>query len=97
MFVSGAVKSEPPVILQVSGEVLEQNRVVTNNGEKRDNRKIVSCGRAWLDEKIIIVEPESLTKCSSSQVGEIWVSSYSVAQGYWKKPEERQKKHSRLI
>ncbi len=87
LFVSGAVKSEPPVILQVSGEALEQNRVVTSNGEKRDNREIVSCGRAWLDGKIIIVEPESLTKCSSSQVGEIWVSGSSVAMGYWRKPE----------
>lgn len=88
VFVSGVVTREPPVILQVSREALEQNRVVISNEEKRENRKIVSCGRAWLDEKIIIVEPESLTKCRDNKVGEIWVSSSSVAQGYWRKPEQ---------
>ncbi|MBO1350491.1 MAG: amino acid adenylation domain-containing protein [Hormoscilla sp. GUM202] len=88
VFVSGGVTREPPVLIEVSGSSLEQNLVVTSNGETRDKREIVSCGRAWLDEKIAIVDPESLTQCPDNQVGEIWVSSSSVAMGYWRKPEQ---------
>jgi len=88
VFVSGVVTREPHVILQVSGSSLEQNLVAIGNGETRDKREIVSCGRAWLDEKIAIVDPSSLRACPDNQVGEIWVSSSSVARGYWRKPEQ---------
>jgi acyl-CoA synthetase (AMP-forming)/AMP-acid ligase II len=43
-----------------------------------------------LDQKILIVDPESLTPCPDNQVGEIWVSGPSVAQGYWNRPEQTQ-------
>jgi len=88
LLVSGGVTRETPVLIEVSGSSLERNLVVTSNGETGDKREIVSCGRAWLDEKIAIVDPESLTQCPDNQVGEIWVSSSSVAMGYWRKPEQ---------
>ena len=47
----------------------------------------MGCGRTWLDQKIVIVNPESFTQCTADQVGEIWVSSPSVAQGYWNRPD----------
>jgi myxalamid-type polyketide synthase MxaB len=34
------------------------------------------------------VNPESLTECRDGEIGEIWVSSDSVAQGYWNRPEQ---------
>jgi acyl-CoA synthetase (AMP-forming)/AMP-acid ligase II len=52
---------------------------------------LIGCGSASLDTKIVIVNPESLTQCSPNQVGEIWVSGASVAQGYWNRPEETEK------
>ncbi len=51
---------------------------------------IVACGQTWLDQKIVVVDPESLTQCLSDQVGEIWVSGSSVARGYWRRSEETQ-------
>ncbi|MGK7902712.1 MAG: fatty acyl-AMP ligase [Hormoscilla sp.] len=88
LFVSGGLKTEPPIICSVEEMALQENQVIPLWRDVTGSRKVVCCGHAWLDEKIAIVNPESLTECPSNQVGEIWVSSSSVAQGYWRKPEE---------
>lgn len=89
LFVTGGLKSASPVVESVAAEALEQNQVVASIDEK-NARKIVSCGRVWLEQKIAIANPETLTRCQADQVGEIWVSGASVAQGYWNRPLESQ-------
>ncbi len=91
LFVSGGLKTALPVVSHVEGTALEQNRVITVADEEEGAKAIVGCGHAWLDEKIVIVDPETLTQCRADQVGEIWVSGLSVAGGYWNLPEETQK------
>ncbi|MEH1767559.1 fatty acyl-AMP ligase [Nostoc sp.] len=87
LFVSGGLKTASPVLYQVEGAALEENRVVaTESGE--GTKTIVGCGRTWLDEKIVIVDRQSLTLCPPGKVGEIWVSGSSVAGGYWNRPEQ---------
>ncbi|MEH1897207.1 MAG: fatty acyl-AMP ligase [Nostoc sp.] len=87
LFISGGLKTASPILYQVKGAALEENRVVaTESGE--GTKTIVGCGRTWLDEKITIVDPESLTQCPPGKVGEIWVSGSSVACGYWNQPEK---------
>ncbi len=88
LLVSGGLKTAPPVVYHVSGEALSQNQVLQVASEQQDTRKLVGLGRTWLEQKIVIVDPESLTKCPSDKVGEIWVSGLSVAQGYWNRPLE---------
>jgi malonyl CoA-acyl carrier protein transacylase len=88
LFVSGGLKTNPPVVYSVKEAELEKNRVVEAKSEYAGTRKIVGCGQAWLDEKIAIADPESLTQCPAGQVGEIWVSGSSVAGGYWNRPEQ---------
>jgi acyl-CoA synthetase (AMP-forming)/AMP-acid ligase II len=88
LFVSGGLKTAPPVVHYVKGTALEQNRVVAAAREQEGARAIMGCGQSWLDQKIVIVDPESLTLCPVGQVGEIWVSAPSVAQGYWNRSEE---------
>ncbi|MGK7876374.1 MAG: fatty acyl-AMP ligase [Xenococcaceae cyanobacterium] len=88
LFVSGGFKTAPPVVQHVDGAALEQNRVVAVAAEQRGARAIVGCGKTWLDDKIVIVDPESLTQCRANQVGEIWVSGSGVGKGYWNQPEE---------
>jgi len=88
LIVSGGLKTEPPIIRPLKAGELEKNRVVSATEEEESIRFIVGCGRSWLNQKIVIVDPESLTLCEPDQVGEIWVSGASVAQGYWQQPEQ---------
>ncbi|BBD63728.1 amino acid adenylation [Nostoc commune NIES-4072] len=89
LFVCGGEKKSPPVVSQVEAIALEQNLVV--NYEEDNSKKIVGCGHAWLDGKIVIANPKSLRECSSDEVGEIWVSGANIAQGYWNRPTETEK------
>ena len=88
LFISGGLKTTPPVVQYVDGNALEQNRVVAATKEQAGSRAVVGCGRAWLGDKIVIVNLESLTECAPNQVGEIWVSGAGVSKGYWNQPEE---------
>ncbi|MBM3226675.1 MAG: fatty acyl-AMP ligase [Candidatus Tectomicrobia bacterium] len=36
-----------------------------------------------VNQRIVIVDPQSHTPCLPGQVGEIWVAGPSIAQGYW--------------
>ncbi|OKH21105.1 AMP-dependent synthetase [Hydrococcus rivularis NIES-593] len=87
LIVSGGLKAATPIVQQVEGAALEQNRVIAARGEE-STRKLVGCGKSLVDGKIAIVDPKTSTLLPDNQVGEIWVASPSVAQGYWERPEE---------
>lgn len=73
----------PPKTLTVDPNVLEQHRVeVTPHG-----RTLVSSGWPMTDSILRIVDPVSHRVCGPNEVGEIWSSGPSVAQGYWQQPE----------
>jgi acyl-CoA synthetase (AMP-forming)/AMP-acid ligase II len=48
----------------------------------------VSCGAPAFGARVAIVYPNTGHRAESGEVGEIWVASPSVAQGYWNRPEE---------
>ncbi|MGH8000645.1 MAG: amino acid adenylation domain-containing protein, partial [Brasilonema sp.] len=54
----------------------------------KDTQTFVSCGQTIPQQLLVIVNPETLTRCSPDEVGEIWVSSPSVGQGYWNSPDQ---------
>ena len=93
LLVAGGLIGDAPIECVVETTALENNQVVkldptTDRGQK--GRKLIGCGRSWLDTKIAIVRPASQQQCKIDEVGEIWVSGTSVAQGYWQRPAQTQ-------
>ncbi|HKR15461.1 MAG TPA: non-ribosomal peptide synthase/polyketide synthase [Pyrinomonadaceae bacterium] len=88
LIVTGSAKSQPPVVKLVDTEALEKHLGVDASNEQTQARPLVGCGHVLLDQEVAIVHPEKLTRCAPGEIGEIWVSGASVAQGYWDKPEE---------
>jgi 8-amino-7-oxononanoate synthase/acyl carrier protein len=87
LIVSGGFRSKPPVIRYFEARSLEQNQVVDALSDEEGVRAIVGCGGNLLDEEIVIANPHTLARCAPDEVGEIWVSGPSVAQGYWNRAE----------
>ena len=87
LFVTGGERGGFPAVLRVDAEALERHRAQEARGGA-PSRSLVSCGSAWLDQKIEIVDPETCRPLPEGQVGEVWISGPSVAGGYWNRPEE---------
>ena len=89
LMVSGVKAGAGATVLHVDGDELDKNGQVILKGE--EGRAFVSCGTAPSGHKIEIVDPKTHEKCREGRVGEIWFSGPSVAQGYWKLPEESER------
>jgi acyl-CoA synthetase (AMP-forming)/AMP-acid ligase II/alkylation response protein AidB-like acyl-CoA dehydrogenase/acyl carrier protein len=86
LIVAGGKKLSRPNICEIDAAAIAQNQVkLTSAAEQL--RSFVSCGIASAAQEIAIVDPNTLQRCDSQQVGEIWVTGKSVAQGYWNQPE----------
>ncbi|MEN9566913.1 MAG: hypothetical protein RLZZ69_2109, partial [Cyanobacteriota bacterium] len=100
LFITGGEQKTAPVIEKVDSVALTQGKVVISSDLPADDRArapIVSCGKSWLDTEIAIIDPETFTRCTYDQVGEIWIASESVAQGYWNQPIETDRTfHARI-
>lgn len=58
---------------------------------------LVSCGRPLAGCEVQVIDPQSCEPVAAGAVGELWVRSPGVAQGYWNKPElSHQVFHARL-
>ena len=53
-----------------------------------DGSTSVSSGRTWLDERVLIVDPDTHERRPEGETGEIWIASGSVAAGYWNRPDD---------
>lgn len=91
LIVTGGLRDEPPIIRSFEGEQLDQHEVVEVKEDDAGARNLVGCGRILPMEEVVIVDPRTGTQPPENHVGEIWVRSPSVGQGYWNKPEETDK------
>jgi amino acid adenylation domain-containing protein len=89
LMVSGGTKATTPTVKTVQAAALERNQVIEAGMAIGDDvRTFISCGRTLPEQRIVIAHPETLSRCPTEQVGEIWVSGPSVGQGYWNRAEE---------
>jgi FkbH-like protein len=92
LLVSG-IKSGFPVLKSFRKEHLKNNKVVETHdrsglNEEEQIQTLVSCGKPSNEQSIVIVNPESLAECLPDEIGEVWVASPSVSQGYYNCPLE---------
>ncbi len=88
LMVSGGSPAAAPVVRRYDAKPLGRGRVVAASPEDTRARALVGCGAAPLDRSIVIVDPTTSTECTPGHVGEIWLTGPSVAQGYWRRPDE---------
>lgn len=88
LIVTGGPRQTPPVIKHFDGRRLDARMVTPVDENTPDARGLVGCGRATENEKVIIVDTETLKILPENAIGEIWVASPSVGNGYWEKPEQ---------
>ncbi len=84
-------QAQAPVVTTFDTPALAHNRVeipTTAAVSTQNTQRLVSSGRAWLDQTFCIVNPETATRCAPDEVGEIWIAGPSVAAGYWQRPTE---------
>lgn len=88
LLVSGGRGRSQPLVSTVSDEALKGNRILEAQTGGSDSHSLVTGGQIAVDQTVIIVDPESLTRCPADHVGEVWVSGPSVARGYYNRAEE---------
>jgi acyl-CoA synthetase (AMP-forming)/AMP-acid ligase II/acyl carrier protein len=86
LIAAGADRRRAPVVVTVDRDAIERQSVRPATDSARALR-VSSCGRALLDQRIVVVNPRTMTVETPSQVGEIWISGPSVTAGYFNKPE----------
>ncbi len=87
LLVSGHVGEREPLVKTAQAQALETNLVVDAAAGDREARPLVGCGGPLLGQQVVVVDPQTLERAPAGQVGEIWVSGPSVAEGYWNREE----------
>ncbi|MCY7379681.1 MAG: fatty acyl-AMP ligase [Gemmatimonadaceae bacterium] len=89
LLVSSSRRIDEPVSCDADADALTQGRFITAIADaSRRTTSLVACGPVWFGTEIRIIDPETHEQCAPNRVGEIWISSLSVARGYWRRPEQ---------
>jgi acyl-CoA synthetase (AMP-forming)/AMP-acid ligase II len=86
LVVTGTPPDREPRYLHVDSECLRQNQMRQSSFESTGST-FVGCGQPMLADGVVIVDPERKYRVAECQIGEIWVASESVSNGYWGHPE----------
>ncbi|MCZ8495668.1 fatty acyl-AMP ligase [Priestia megaterium] len=88
LFITGNEKLTKPVSKGFCKENLLENKAIERPINSENSVKLIGCGMTWLDQKVEIVNTDSLSKCASNEIGEIWVKGDSIAKGYFGRKQE---------
>ncbi|MBX3422319.1 MAG: aminotransferase class I/II-fold pyridoxal phosphate-dependent enzyme [Pirellulaceae bacterium] len=85
LIVTGGPQPEPPVFQTFDGKQLDLGRIVPCDASDADARELVGSGAILPGEEVLIVDSELRQSMAPDRIGEIWVRSPSVGQGYWQR------------
>lgn len=84
LYVTGVDCKKTPPYTNLNLKDLRRNKVTVVDANHPDAQNMVSCGVTPADQRVEIVDPETLTKVAPGRAGEVWVQGPNVSQGYWK-------------
>jgi acyl-CoA synthetase (AMP-forming)/AMP-acid ligase II/acyl carrier protein len=91
LMISISRNGAPPIAYRARAGELERNDAAAADEGDASAWTLVGCGRGEGVSRVAIVDPQTLAPCPPARVGEIWVSGASIAQGYWRRPDETER------
>lgn len=88
LIVTGGKRLTGPQVRHFSKLSLERNEIMVAEASNDQAQTLVSSGRCASHQRLEIVDPVNHRALPPGQIGEVWVSGSSIAQGYWQKPLE---------
>ncbi|HEX5702581.1 MAG TPA: fatty acyl-AMP ligase [Pyrinomonadaceae bacterium] len=89
LVVTSGRRSYEPVFLDADAAALRDGKIEEASPVGSGRRvSLVSSGPPAFGSRVLIVNPDTCRRCAPREIGEIWLSSPSVAKGYWRREEE---------
>ncbi|MBV1922142.1 MAG: FAD-dependent oxidoreductase [Pseudomonadales bacterium] len=89
LYLAGGGVDNPP-LLSVDTKALEtKRRAIPQSPNLRSTTTLIGCGIPQLNNDLRIVDPGNTRLLPDGEVGEVWLSSPSVSQGYWGRPSSQ--------
>ncbi len=83
LMVTAGPSETRPVVRSFDGSKIDKKIAEEVAPDHSEARQLVGCGRVLPDQTVKIVDPNTLAILDDRGIGEIWVQSPSVGQGYW--------------
>jgi amino acid adenylation domain-containing protein len=87
LFAAGGWLEHDSDAIFLNREAYAAGRITFDDKAAGDALPLVSCGTAGFGNDVHVVDPDTCVIKGEGEIGEIWISGPSVAQGYWNQPE----------
>jgi acyl-CoA synthetase (AMP-forming)/AMP-acid ligase II/acyl carrier protein len=88
LMATGIHHAEKPKIISIDRKTFEFDRKAELSTDPLQSLQLTGCGYTWLDDVVKIVNPRTRRPLPENAVGEIWIKSRSVCEGYRNKPRK---------
>ncbi|MFX3681339.1 MAG: SDR family NAD(P)-dependent oxidoreductase [bacterium] len=85
--VTALPRQEPVTVVHLDAARLVRHELVEVTSTTPGATAIIGCGWGQVDNRTLIVDPDTRMPSAPDRVGEIWFAGPSVAQGYWQREE----------
>ena len=91
LFAAGAPAETGPVYVDVERTALERGKAIVADPAappaEGNRQRLVSSGRVWPHQRIVIANPETGEQLDDGLIGEVWTSGPHISDGYWERPD----------